>query len=702
MCTAPLIIVLALGCASISLASRYWRLHGLFWGIVPLSTVAAAHCPFWVVLALGAVLLGIETFKRRERFLDALVIVLIPLAIWNHRPPAGLSTVLANLALIFALQLGALEVLRFSRQPPQPSLHSLWADLAAAVLFLSCATLVAAGMMVHAPLLLVLGLSVPVTIPAAMREILSIRSAKLRLRNFAALAEWTTLFREPGTTPSVSSIARDLHQIVQPILGHDLTVIGINPAIRFTDRSFATAPRQMAEDEQRIGARIRYLFRSGRCASLPEIPHTSVPETPLIQPGMKQEIIVPVRRGERSLALVGFSGKALTLANREIAHFAKSVRTIMLHVLMTIEEQQDLALLSHRSEQEGRRLRSLLKLNERIAESADLKTLANNLVRTVCVSFGFSWTGFLLARQETSVLGLAAWSGEDDNWMVNTRHLEITSNDLDTALSLGSTISRFHVIPLSQWPLPIPHPPNVTHLLATPIAHGSHPIGYLLILPNTLSPIPDLKDLRALEILVEQIGPVVASGLHLEQANLQTLQDPLTGIANRRALDQFLRGACAQAKKTGEPLSFAMLDVDDFKRVNDHHGHQIGDVVLEEIAAILQANLRTKDFLARYGGEEFSIVLPDLSAQHAFDVLERLRIFLATTPFASAELTHPLSLTISVGISTFPSDGQTPSALIQMADAALYRAKRHGKNCVTAAWEPPSSSGEPLDEPFAL
>ncbi len=700
MCTVSFTLLLVVGGAGISLASRYWRLHGLFWGIVPLAAAAAAHCRIGVVLGLAAILLGIETIGRRERFVDALVIVLIPFALWSYRP-VSLPEALTRLCFIFVFALGALEMLRFAQRVPRPRAETLWGDTAAALLFFGCGALVVTGIMLSVPLLLVLGLAVPATIPAAIREILSLRSAKLRLKNFADLAEWSTLFREKGTTPSVGSMAADLHQIVQPILGHALTVIGLNPAIRFTDESFATSPEQTPEDHQRIGERLRYLFRSGRCASIPEIPETSSTDTPLIQPGMKQEIIVPVRQGERSLALVAFSGNSMVLSDRELAGFAESVRTIVLHVLTTIEAQQDLALLSHRSEQEGRRLRSLLKLNELIAESADLPTLTNNLVRTVCVSFGFSWVGFILARHEVSELRLVAWSGEDDSWAKDSRPLTIASDAFQTALSLGSTISRFHVIPLPQWPLPLPTIPNVTHVLATPVAHASRPVGYLLVLPSTLSPIPDLNDLRALEILVEQIGPVVASGLHLERVNLRTLQDPLTGIANRRALDQFFQRAFAQAKKAGSYLSFAMLDVDDFKRVNDRHGHQIGDLVLKELAGVLHNNVRTKDFVARYGGEEFSIVLPGLSAEHALDVLERLRVSLATTPFAGSELTHPLSLTISVGIATFPGDGNTPPALIQMADTALYRAKRRGKNCVVAAWEPTSSAGS-IEEPFAL
>ncbi|NOZ77602.1 MAG: sensor domain-containing diguanylate cyclase, partial [Acidobacteria bacterium] len=608
-------------------------------------------------LGLAVILLSIETFGRKERFLESLVAILVPLALWSHQPLV-LSQMLTRLSLIFACTLLTFEALRFTRQRTKTSMQTVWADTAASVFLLAFAALIVTGMELSVPLLEVLGLAAPATIPAAMREILAIRSANLRLKNFADLSEWSTFFRDERSTPSVTSMTRDLHQVVQPILGHSLTVIGINPAIRFTDESFAAFPAQTPHDHQRIGERLQYLFRSGRCASIPDIPATSSGETRFVTPGVRHEIIVPIRRGERSLALVAFVGDSICLSDHEIASFSRSVRTIMLHVLMTIEEQRDLALLSHRSEQEGQRLRSLLKLNELIAESTDLRTLTNNLVRTVCVSFGFSWTGFLLAPHDQSDLKLVAWSGEDDTW--NTRdggRLEISSKELETALSLGSTISRFHVVPLPRWPLALPHPPNVTHMLATPVTHGSRAVGYILVLPSSLAPIPDLKDLRALEILVEQVGPVVASGLHLEKVSRRTLQDALTGIGNRRSLDQFFQRAFTQAKKTETYLSFAMLDIDDFKHVNDRHGHQVGDVVLAEIAQVLQKNVRTKDFVARYGGEEFSIVLPGLSAEHALDVLERLRIFLATTPFAGEKLPHPLSLTLSIGVATYPGDG---------------------------------------------
>ncbi len=173
----------------------------------------------------------------------------------------------------------------------------------------------------------------------------------------------------------------------------------------------------------------------------------------------------------------------------------------------------------------------------------------------------------------------------------------------------------------------------------------------------------------------------------LEEANrkLATLSitDGLTGLANRRHFDEVLRAECARVARLGQPLAVVMLDVDHFKTFNDRYGHQAGDACLARVAHALAAGTRRAgDLTARYGGEEFSIVLPNTGADEARDIGEALRAAIEALHIDHAGAA-PGQVTISVGIAVQPGRAAgDPDTLMRLADAALYRAKAAGRNCV--------------------
>jgi diguanylate cyclase (GGDEF)-like protein/PAS domain S-box-containing protein len=157
--------------------------------------------------------------------------------------------------------------------------------------------------------------------------------------------------------------------------------------------------------------------------------------------------------------------------------------------------------------------------------------------------------------------------------------------------------------------------------------------------------------------------------------------DALTGAFNRRHVEEVLRRELERADRYGRPLTVAMLDADHFKRVNDGHGHQVGDEVLRTLAGRCTKTLRSHDVLGRYGGEEFVIVFPETGLDEAGVVAERLRLAIAEQPVSTGELSLPV--TVSIGLAT-SGRGQTPESLLARADAALYEAKRGGRNLVRA------------------
>jgi len=154
--------------------------------------------------------------------------------------------------------------------------------------------------------------------------------------------------------------------------------------------------------------------------------------------------------------------------------------------------------------------------------------------------------------------------------------------------------------------------------------------------------------------------------------------DGLTQLANRRSFDRSLERELGRASRTDGRLSIVLLDIDHFKRLNDSHGHVVGDAVLRQVATALKECGREYDTIARYGGEEFAAVLPGCSQGLALQVAERLR---AAIEEASTEVT----VTASAGVATYPYDGIDADSLLSAADQALYASKRSGRNRVTSA-----------------
>lgn len=160
--------------------------------------------------------------------------------------------------------------------------------------------------------------------------------------------------------------------------------------------------------------------------------------------------------------------------------------------------------------------------------------------------------------------------------------------------------------------------------------------------------------------------------------------DPLTGLYNRRHMDNQLAVQVTNAASRGKAVAVLALDVDFFKPINDTHGHDVGDRVLQELATRLKAQVRAIDLCCRMGGEEFLVILPETDLQVGFTVAERLRRAIANKPFNAGAKQGPLAITVSIGVAGFESLTDTPQAILKRADDALYEAKRSGRNRVVS------------------
>ena len=190
-----------------------------------------------------------------------------------------------------------------------------------------------------------------------------------------------------------------------------------------------------------------------------------------------------------------------------------------------------------------------------------------------------------------------------------------------------------------------------------------------------------------LERLAGIVAVCLESALNQERLKLAGLTDALTGVHNRRYFEHRCQVEIAQARRYRHPLACMFLDLDEFKRINDLHGHQSGDEVLKSVGQTIQGQLRAGDTIARYGGEEFVVLLPQTPAQHAREIAERIRLSIAAKPLAQLA-GQALSATVSIGLAMLPTEdlsregGELATRLVAAADKALYQAKHLGRNRV--------------------
>jgi len=167
-----------------------------------------------------------------------------------------------------------------------------------------------------------------------------------------------------------------------------------------------------------------------------------------------------------------------------------------------------------------------------------------------------------------------------------------------------------------------------------------------------------------------------------ERERASAYRDELTGLYNYRLFREHLERELYSSDRSGKPLSLVMIDVDNFKCYNDANGHEAGNKALEIVAGLLGGALRRSDVAARYGGEEFALILPSTPKNNAHLVAERTREVIEQQPFENEAVLPGGSLTVSVGVATFPADGDDPTELVRHADRALYVAKAAGRNQV--------------------
>lgn len=216
--------------------------------------------------------------------------------------------------------------------------------------------------------------------------------------------------------------------------------------------------------------------------------------------------------------------------------------------------------------------------------------------------------------------------------------------------------------------------PYVRYYVGVPLrTRDSHNVGTLCAMDSAV------RDLTAEQVcILEDLARLVVDELELR---LLATVDSLTGTMTRRSFYQRAQTDVERSKRYRTPLSCAIVDIDNFKQINDSHGHAAGDLLLQHVAMTCKSNLRTTDYVGRVGGDEFALMLPDTALVNAFDAAERLRRKIESTTIAVSG--KPIQASISVGIAEFIQPARMLDELLKDADTALYDAKLEGRNRVS-------------------
>ncbi len=230
----------------------------------------------------------------------------------------------------------------------------------------------------------------------------------------------------------------------------------------------------------------------------------------------------------------------------------------------------------------------------------------------------------------------------------------------------------------------IPAGCNMKSLICTPVMVQDQVKG-IIHLDSLEKDAFDEEDKLFVEQLAEAIAIAMERALEHSKVKSLSVEDGLTGCYNRRKLDQDVDAEINRSRRYQKNFSILMIDIDWFKKYNDHHGHGRGDELLKSIVDLFQKNMRSSDEVYRYGGEEFVILLPEIDRQQATTVARKLQRLVARTPYEGEEESQPRKkVTISIGLATYPWDGNNRDELFKSADTRLYQAKKLGRNRVCA------------------
>ena len=504
---------------------------------------------------------------------------------------------------------------------------------------------------------------------------------------------------DAGSQNAIAPITRDLIGVNQAPLGrlylsvHDASgyaslvhrVTGVNTVVASGSRLLAASLPNARAGLPNV-ANVTIGGRSYRAASITAVGFVGEPlQVSVLSPRNATTSAIAHSRLVAGAVLVGFFALAFAFAllvsrslQQQIAAFLEAARRLgtgdfATRVPVTGRDefaalgeqfnrmsQQLEARLEELRQQRARLERSLQRIGETFASNLDRDALLGIVLRTAVDGVAAS-AGRASVRQSVGEpLREAARVGDVS---VMRAALEAAERE---ALRTGGPTDEYA---------------DSIHALAHPLAasDGGTSVVGLISVARANRPF-DAAEIELFDYLARQAGVSVENvGLH-EQVQRQAVTDDLTGLFNHRRFNEVLEAEIERSRRFAQPVGLVMLDLDDFKQINDTRGHQQGDQVLRDIAALLREYSREIDAPARYGGEELALILPQTDLEGAYQLAERLREGIEAHEMTMLDGKGALRVTASIGVAAFPDSANDAADLVAVADAALYNAKRAGKN----------------------
>jgi diguanylate cyclase (GGDEF)-like protein len=382
---------------------------------------------------------------------------------------------------------------------------------------------------------------------------------------------------------------------------------------------------------------------------------------------------------------------SLSLLTLVVNQTALSLQDQLLRREMTDKNAQLVAEASTKS--------MILEVANELIGSFDVDALLTRIARAIRGSLGFESVVFALLDPKRDEFVRRAQAGVDEVWE-EMRKKPVPRTEIENFLVpefrvLSSYFVSHSVLQQSEQgvfvrhdePLPRAEEWHENDILIVPLRSGEEMIGYLAVRDPEDGRVPTTEKVQTLEIFAVQAVTALQSARQVEEIRRLTFIDGLTPAYNHRYFQETLAREIHRHERNGHDFALAMLDIDNFKWINDTFGHPVGDEILKGIVDELMTNARDTDVIARYGGEEFAIIFPDTPLASARDAAERMRELVVRREFPMPQIARTLRVTVSVGVAVYPHDGATATDLVAHADAALYFAKKNGKDQVAMAGE---------------
>jgi diguanylate cyclase (GGDEF)-like protein len=351
----------------------------------------------------------------------------------------------------------------------------------------------------------------------------------------------------------------------------------------------------------------------------------------------------------------------------------------MADLLTLFSTQCSMALQNARLHSLERRRALQLEAINAIAQQTTAVLELKELLSKVCLliqhAFRISHVSVLLKDEDEVVL--RAHYGDLTAQIQEGGRLSAAKGLWGRALILGRTVIGNDVSFLKDY---VGFFAETQSQMCIPLVAFGQTLG-VLVLDSDKKDAFNAQDVQPLESVADICATAIQNAHYVERVKQLAYLDGLTGIFNRRYFELRIMEEIERARRFEAGMALLMIDIDQFKRLNDEFGHLLGDEVLRQVSSIFHQQLRKIDVVCRYGGEEFAILLSQTDAEHAMRVAEKLRKLIDEWEFPGV----PRTVTISVGVASFPEDGLTRDELVRAADAGLYAAKQAGRNCVCQA-----------------